>query len=283
MVCNKCGYQLSRDASFCPQCGSKVKNSEKKHGFSEGDSEKRAAKVPWGLIIILTVVTIAVAAVIGVFVVVSNQIKSHIDDSEQEQISVQRIEKKPVEQVSEKEDEPEAEKEKEEVKAEDKAEDKAEAPEPDAEWNEAEEDFDFRFGATGIVTNPDYQMIYDNNYSFYCYVPSHFLKYETLGGVRYYAPDKTAVLDITAYINSANRTPKELLDARIAELGGEVTYSASGDTWFAVSIRKNGVSYYTKCFVDHYVREFRFNFPTEYEMYRDYVEYIEDHFKRTDQ
>lgn len=303
MVCNKCGFQVSNNAQFCPQCGNIIKNSEEKQNFSEGGFGERAkapsGKAASGLLAILIVAIITVAALIGIFVIISSNIESQLEGSGQESVSVKHTAKKHKKSAKDKTDESEDEKYKEEAEEAEEAEEIEEPEEPEEEeleeaaeeitsepgtiWASTGDGFDFIYGATDIVTNPDYRTVYDAGYQFYCDVPNHFIKDDTSGGVRFYAPDRTAVMDITAYINAESRTPKELMNEHIEALGGEVTYSASGETWFAVSVRKNGVSYYTKAFVDHYVREFSFDFPTEYEMYRDYVEYLEDHFKRIDQ
>ena len=257
MVCNKCGYQLGRDAAFCPKCGNRIKSDAKKTSAST--------------ILIVVVSVIAAIAVISSIVIVLNytdSLKERIksDGGHEESTMPKHI----VKVKDEPADEPEEELEDEEAEVE-----VSEQP--------AKEDFDFRFGVTGIPENPDYTYFSDKDYAYYCHIPSHFLNDYTTERARFYAPDKTAVMELIAYYNTKNKTPRDIMNERIEAVGGEVTYSASGETWFAVAMRKNGISYYTKGFVDHYIREFTFDFPTEYEVYKGYVEYIEDNFKRTDQ
>lgn len=115
-------------------------------------------------------------------------------------------------------------------------------------------------------------------------IRSHFVKDDTSDNITYYSPDKTAVMEIIASDNASNKSVTDVMNGYIASIDGEVTYSASGETWFAVSMRKDGVAYYIKGFVDNYIREFTFDFPSEYlDVYDDYIEHIEDNFKRTDQ
>lgn len=95
--------------------------------------------------------------------------------------------------------------------------------------------------------------------------------------------DNSAVMEINAYSNTYNMSVQEAMNSYISLIDGTVKYSANGDTWFALSIQKDGVDYYIKCFVDHYIRYFTFSFPDQYlDVYEPYINYIEDNFKRTD-
>ena len=287
MVCNKCGYQLGKDALFCQRCGNRI-NSGEAESFSKGEDLNKidikskkdsGGKVYTNIILILTVAIIAVVAVAVACLIISNNMKSTLEaDGRQGTISSKRPTKVNENKKYIKESEViESEIEETEIKK------HGEEPVVGNFGNtEPEEEFDFRYGVTDIIENPEYKMISNSKYEYYCHVPSHFVADHDLDRVRYYSPDHTAVMEIVSYINTENKTAKEALNERIAALGGEVSYSASGETWFAVAIRKNGNSYYTKGFVDKYVREFIFDFPTEYEIYREYVEYMEDNFKRTD-
>ncbi len=142
-------------------------------------------------------------------------------------------------------------------------------------------DFSYARYQSSMINNPTYEIINNYGYDYRCAVPEHFIK--DSDSETYYAPDDTAIMEIRAKNNTYNMTVQQALNEYIDEIGGTVTYSAKGDEWFAVSIEKDGIAYYMKGFVDHYIREFAFSFPSEYlDNYSSYIEYIEDNFKRTD-
>jgi len=145
----------------------------------------------------------------------------------------------------------------------------------------SEENFEFVYGKQNILTDPTYKRVDNTRYSFYYSVPTHFIKdtYEEI----YYAPDKTAKMKVVLMSNDTGRSLSSVMNEYINGIGGDVTYSANGETWFALSITSNGNSYYIKGFVDHYVRAFIFSCPKEYvDIYSGYINYIEGNSKRTD-
>ncbi len=134
-----------------------------------------------------------------------------------------------------------------------------------------------------LVANPKYEIMENSAWDYYCAVPDHFEETTGPESNAYYLTDGTAEMSVGAKNNYSKLSVQGALDKYIGETGGAVTYSATGDDWYAVSVTKDGMVYYRKCFVDEYIRAFSFKFPEEYlDIYDDYIEYIEDNFKRTD-
>ena len=143
------------------------------------------------------------------------------------------------------------------------------------------DEFGFRYGVSDIINNPSYSRFNSQNYSFYCDLPAHFYRVE--GSNLWRSPDDTAQVELIAYVNENGLTPKQALDQYITEIGGSVFYSDTGTDWFAVSLSRDGIEYYEKCFVDDYIRAFEFICPHEYiKIYSGYIEHMEKNFKRTE-
>ncbi|MBO5007933.1 MAG: zinc ribbon domain-containing protein [Clostridia bacterium] len=144
--------------------------------------------------------------------------------------------------------------------------------------------FGFAYGVAIEDTKRDYTTLTSRDYSYKCDFPSDF-EYEFDDGeeIRYAAADNTAYMDIGAGENLLGLTASEVKANTQANVDGTVTYEAIGDDWYAMSIEKDGVSYYQKCFVDEYIRYFEVVCPTEYvDVYDDYITEIEATFKRTE-
>ncbi len=149
---------------------------------------------------------------------------------------------------------------------------------------EVDTGFDFAYGVTIDETEPTYTTLTSRDFSYKCDFPSNFeFKFDNGEEIRYAAADNTAYMDIGAKDNDLNLTVSDVKANTVAAVGGTVSYEASGDDWFAMSIEKDGTAYYQKCFVDEYIRYFEVVFPTEYvDVYDDYITDIEAAFKRTE-
>ncbi len=146
--------------------------------------------------------------------------------------------------------------------------------------------FGFAYGVTSLNTNPTYGRSTENLY--YCDIPDNFMYLETVGSgnniTKSYAPtNQTALMQLVVQENTAGDDVTTVKNRFWTDVGGTVTYSPSGDDWFAMSIENGDDCYYIKGFVDDYIREFIFCFPKEYmDVYSGYVEHIEDNYKTID-
>ena len=311
MVCDKCGYQLGKDALYCPQCGNNTQNTIMDNrnkqrcpkcenllddmddfcgecGFNIKTDENSSIAIhsekPSKMLLISLISTIVLLSAIVVCLLISQNEKEKLtkinSNFNQETTHINETDKENSDKAAE------------DFNDEDSLEDVSDKNYTDYEVEEPkhstfgknENVYSFRSGEQNLTTEPTYVTVSDSQYSYYCHVPNHFVKDDTSDHITYYSPDKTAVMKIIAFNNSSNKSVADVMNNYIASIGGEVTYSASGESWFAVSIRKDNVAYYIKGFVDHYIREFTFDFPIEYlDIYDDYISHMEDNFKRTDQ
>ncbi len=259
--CPKCGKQLSENALFCGECGttlaSKITRTQKN---VQSPKKKRD-----GGLIVLIVILIVVLLGSGGTVFWIYHTNPNIDIDSPNILSESSSNSIDIKETDTTTDEEETDK----------------SNDVTANINNNTDEFSYTFNQENITESPTYTRIENSEYSYYCAVPKHFI--EDVAGKVYRAPDNTALMDIRSKSNTSNMTVEQAMNEYISEIDGTVTYSASGDTWFAVSIEKDGIAYYMKGFVDHYIREFTFSFPTKYlDVYDVYINYIEDNFKRTD-
>lgn len=269
MRCTKCGAENAENANFCRKCGAKVEhqphdgeppkpayNYQNSHVTHETYVRPQNSKNNLLYIIIALLAVAVVACIITIFLLfagnnASNDYETNI---------------------------PAEEKQSESVKSK-----KLELPEKSQKTEENTPT------DNGVVLNPSYTVYTDNEYSFVCPYPSHFLKKQGFDDdtLRLYleAPTGTASMSINAVENFDGLSVDEVMEFAIKSFGGEVSYKASGDTWFALSMKKNDVYCYRKCFVDgNYIRYFDFR-CSKAELdsgYTKYIEYIEKNFRRTD-
>ena len=259
MLCPHCQTRLHPEATFCPKCGTKITNS----------TVPKKNSVPLAMIIALIAVIIICVTFLLLMFLGSSDEKADVNPSQ----SIQTAETPLPTQIPATEtptstyipvhtSTP------------------AITPQPTTETSDG---YNFGLNPYGLNQSPTYTKISNSSYSFYCYVPTHFTCTSSTLPMVYHAPDNSAKMEIDAYYNSYNMSVQEAMNSYISLIGGTVKYSANGDTWFALSIQKDGVDYYIKCFVDHYIRYFTFSFPDQYlDTYELYINYIEDNFKRTD-
>ena len=143
------------------------------------------------------------------------------------------------------------------------------------------DEYGFQYGRSSNISRmPSYFRFTSEKYGFWCDLPDSFFRIE--GSNIWRASDDTAQMELIAYVNEYGLTPRQALDQYISEIGGPVFYSDTGSDWFAVSLSRDGIEYYKKCFVDDYIRAFEFITPHEYiDIYSGYITHIEKNFKRT--
>lgn len=133
--------------------------------------------------------------------------------------------------------------------------------------------------------NDGYKKFISKDYGFYCAYPADFaVSQENTNDALLTAisPDGTAIMMIQAAKNWDNLSTEEALTRYISMFNGEVQYRASGNTWYAASVKVGDRVYYRKAFVRSGVI---YCFSFEYDdkdknLYSPYIEYMEDHFKR---
>lgn len=125
----------------------------------------------------------------------------------------------------------------------------------------------------------------NSTYGFYCAYPLEFSSVSPSGAnvlKQYVSDDGTAVMKIRATRNTSNMTIAQALNDFYNAYDGEITYKASKNTWYAVSIiLPNGRALYRKLFMKNnniYCMDFETDYPV-IDKYRKQIEYIEDNFK----
>lgn len=134
--------------------------------------------------------------------------------------------------------------------------------------------------------NDAYKKYVSNDFGFYCAYPKDFSVVETGNAndalLTLTSPDKTANMIIQGLKNWENLSVEEALDRYIGLFDGKVYYRDHGNTWYAASVVVGDRVYYRKAFVrggNIYCFSFEYN-KKDQAIYRPYIEYIEDHFKR---
>ena len=312
MICDKCGYQLGKDVSYCPRFGNSTQNQiiekgSKQYcprcgkpldaendfcgecGFNIRINKRRnitphSGKTPKLLLISLAVIIVLLAAIV-VCLLISQSEKEKLTKNNvgfnQETTHINKMDR----ENGDKDEEGIILNDESSLKESRTDKNYADYELEEPRYSNSEENekiYSFRSGERNLITEPTYITVSNDQFSYYCHVPSHFVKDDASDNIVYYSPDKTAVMEIIASNNTDNKSVSDVMNDYITSVGGEVTYSASGESWFAISIRKDDIAYYIKGFVDDYIREFTFDFPAEYlDVYDDYINHIEDNFKRT--
>jgi|GEM_PF-4738863 len=143
-------------------------------------------------------------------------------------------------------------------------------------------------GKNGGATEYDGYGLYTNTkYDFYCAYPRQFREVRAKGAnalACFESPDGTAVMTIRAAICPAGFDIDDALNDFYSTYDGEISYEASGNTWYAISVENNGRSHYRKFFMENgnmYCMDFEFD-EWDLDIYSPHIEYIEDNFKTED-
>lgn len=141
--------------------------------------------------------------------------------------------------------------------------------------------FGFAFGETIEAMPLSYRTLKSADYNYECDLPEEFkFVFDSDGEIRYAAKDNTAYMDIGAFANESSLTAADVKSKAKRDAGGSVTHETDGDGWFSMTIVRDGVSYYQKCYADdEYIRYVEIVYPTEYgSVYGDCVNDIEASF-----
>lgn len=278
MTCDKCGATLSPDAKFCVKCGARLANSTKKcvkcgceidsktmfcgkcganqstyiH-FAENQrytiNQNKPNKSKNSVLIIsifALIIIILTVTVIGLLYYINNS-------SSETETQSKNLKNPPFEEYEEKEKDNTEENTK----------------------NNGEE-------KNTIVYTPSYYQLKSELYSYIIDIPTHFVESrDSDESYRIFnAPDKTASIKVIVYENFGEKTTEQLYQERVEAFDGNITYKVKGDDWMVITGFENSDSVYYKIFNKDYIYEFKFTCDEEYlEIYKSYIEHIEDNFK----
>lgn len=254
--CGNCGNKLSENSIFCDNCGHKVQNEITTESLtikSPQNTEIKRTKRKRNIFIFLTVLLWSMVVFVIALIGYSFYIDNISNETEQKQnISSQQ-----------------------------------EYVQYDTDVKENEQ-ADIEENTENVILNiidtPTYYRLESSEYSYYIDIPTHFIedKHSDIHSRIFYSPDETAGITVIVNENSDKKTSDELLQDMINDFGDSITYKANGDGWLAMSATDNGISTYHKIFVKDYIYTFRFTCDEEYvDVYKNYIEHIEDNFKTT--
>ncbi len=288
-ICPKCNKE--NQGHFCESCGAAEVYTEEKNNtaananlvMSYGSNYVNADKVTSSgenkkLIMIACIVVLVVALIAAAFVL-GAMVNENFDNANSEKS--EKIEKK--KKSSETDTEPEQNTGS-EVPSDSGG---GVALNPDADNKPGNEpDAHPTSGTTEAPKTEDitYSTYTNNTYGFYCAYPDNFNEVDPRGVnslKTFVSEDGSAEMTIRASVNTNSVSTEESLNDFINAYGGNVSYEASGDTWYAISVTSEGRLFYRKLFNKNgYLccMDFSMN-EGEKDKYGPYVEYIEDNFK----
>ncbi len=279
-VCRSCGHPIREGARFCKNCGATIKTVEPACAPKEAmaETKKKASKTPLIVISIILAVVLFLGGIgFGLYVA---GVFGNSDDSDTHDVAG-KVDDYEYEDIEEDDTDADTETDSEKDKDTD-----TEKGDKDIETEKKVPVFEFDISVLKPKEEPvsGYNPIRVDTYSFEAIVPADFVcTAEGDGWVTYVASDNTARMMLYGQDNYYGYTVEQELERYKNEIGGTVTYEASGKTWFAVSIEVDGICYYRKCFVDHYIRTFDFVCMHEHlDIYDEYINEIEDNFRRLD-
>jgi len=254
--CGNCGNKLSANSIFCDNCGHKVQDKNTTESSTikmPQNTELNKTKRKRNLFIILTVflwlMVVFVISLIGYSFYIDNI------SNETEQIQNTASQQEYVQYET----------------------DVIESEQADIEVNTED-------AIINIIDSPTYYRLESPKYSYYIDIPTHFIedKHSDEKYRMFNAPDGTAAIAVLVNENFDQKTSDVLLQEIIEDYGDGITYKANGDSWIAMSATTDSISTYQKIFIKDNIYTFRFTCDEEYvDIYKNYIEHIEDNFKTT--
>lgn len=297
MKCKRCGAEINNHAKFCENCGARVNQgqaddadnispvnqsgynpgaeelaAEQTKQFADGGRVRRAGKENTGddsdapdgkkggstavivLLCILIGIMLFVAAAIGSYMFIDNH-SSTLKDSYDEQNATLI----PVTPFPEKTEAPT------EMPVNKPTEKPTQRPSADADAEHLKE--------------PVYKVFSDTEMGFSCAYPTHFEKYNdntNEGRYTLRSKDASVSLRICAEDNSAGITLAQSMSMFKTKNPGEIEYSKTGNTYYAIRINNNGICRYRYLVSKNdKMYWFDFNYPEEYrDIYEGYIDHI---------
>lgn len=257
MQCNKCKAQIKDSAKFCDECGARVEAEQLKleelyGNASRYDAKSEAKRQERQMLIIVIVVVLIVAAVaIAAIVGMSAKIKSDKKGGGSEAGRGIVLQK----------------------------EEQSASPTPSpAEDAQPSDDYSYK---NVLDYAPGYNAIRDDVYSFTCAYPAVFDVVKASSHYSLTNGSDDITIDIRAENNAYAFTGGELLGELKAEIGSGITYSDSGEKWYAISYKVGDLICYRKCLVNDldcvYFEVVCSNETLD--KASTYIDYMEKHFK----
>lgn len=250
MKCKKCGKEINEGAKFCENCGTPV--SEKSSGQKQA-SPKRSSILIIVLLCILIGIMIFVAAAVGAYMFMDNEssvLKESYDkrDKATAQITAAPATAAPI------------------ITAE-----PYDTPKPTAK--------PVSIIDSEHIAEPTYKVYADTEMGFSCAYPTHFEKYNdntSTGRYTLRTSDKSVSLRICAENNDADITLAQSMSMFKTKNPGDIEYSKTGNTYYAIRINDNGICRYRYLVSKNQkLYWFDFNYPEEYrDIYENYIDHI---------
>lgn len=252
MKCKRCGKEVNDGARFCENCGASVhKKSEKRNEALP----KRTNTLVVVLLCVLIGIMIFVAAAVGAYMFMGNEssiLKESYDKRDKAAAEVTAV-PATVEPVrTEKSDN---------------------TFRPTAKPISKETENDKH------IAEPTYKVYSDTEMGFSCAYPTHFEKYNDNtreGRYTLQTSDKSVSLRICAENNDADITLAQSMSMFKTKNPGDIEYSKTGNTYYAIRINDNGICRYRYLVSkNEKLYWFDFNYPEEYrDIYEKYIDHI---------
>ena len=249
MRCKRCGKEINEGAKFCENCGAPINE-----GAAKQETPKRGNTLVIVLLCILIGIMMFVAAAVGAYMFMDNEssvLKESYDKRDKAAAEITSI---PATAVPITTEEP------------------YNTPKPTAKpmLNETE---------SGHIAEPTYKVYSDTEMGFSCAYPTHFEKYNdntSAGRYTLQTPDKSVSLRICAEDNDADITLAQSMLMFKAKNLGDIEYSKTGNTYYAIRINNNGICRYRYLVSkNRKLYWFDFNYPEEYrDIYENYIDHI---------
>ena len=249
MQCKRCGKEVNKGAKFCENCGTPINKAKHKQA-----APKRSNILVIVLLCILIGIMMFVAAAVGAYMFMGNEssvLKESYDkrDKAAAEITAAPATAEPITTA-----EP------------------YNTPEPTAKpvSNEAESEH---------IAAPTYNVYSDTEMGFSCAYPTHFEKYNdntSTGRYTLQTPDKSVSLRICAENNDSDITLAQSMLMFKTRNPGDIEYSKTGNTYYAIRINYNGICRYRYLVSKNQkLYWFDFNYPEEYrDIYENYIDHI---------
>lgn len=255
MKCKRCGKEINKNAKFCENCGARIQEtSSAGHSKSKKTEPKRNNTLMVVLLCILIGIMIFVAAAVGAYMFMDNGSSVLKESYDKRDKAAAEITAAPATA------EPAANTEKPDN-----------TPKPTAKpvSNETE----------NHIAEPTYKIYSDTEMGFSCAYPTHFEKYNDNtdeGRYTLQTSDKSVSLRICAEKNDADITLAQSMSMFKTKNPGDIEYSKTGNTYYAIRINDNGICRYRYLVSkNEKLYWFDFNYPEEYrDIYEGYIDHI---------
>lgn len=249
MQCKRCGKEINNSAKFCENCGAPINEEAEKQ-----TAPKRNNTLIIVLLCILIGIMMFVAAAVGAYMFMDNESSVLKESYDKRDKAAAEITAVPATAVPINTAEP------------------IYTPKPTAKPVSNQSD-------DGHIAEPSYKVYSDTEMGFSCAYPTHFEKYNdntSTGRYTLQSPDKSVSLRICAENNDADITLAQSMSMFKTKNPGDIEYSKTGNTYYAIRINDNGICRYRYLVSKNQkLYWFDFNYPEEYrDIYEKYIDHI---------